>query len=405
MTCKVFKQRILYVCPLAHRGGHRPSAILAETMALTSAGFDVTLLTFNGFPEDNKHLRVQQITVFSKGKFSSLLWNFTKVLNHWAITKNITMLFEQFSTLLKAVILRKKIHYNAVHLRDGDPFVFLVFCLSFFLKNYNWILHMFFDPRQGMGKIDYAKLWRPIYRRSLLRNRFVFLCENEEITKEYERVMDGLFHKKAMYFPLITQYIGNAFDKEEARHLLKLPTNKTLLLCFGSLHSGKDIKVVASATHNLSDVCIIIAGKASPTTIDELKSITNNFIVRNYYVPEEEKALYYAAADAVIISYRKTFLERRSGAMLWDACKFAAPVIASNGGQMGELVKSFQVGLTFEPENALSLKRAIVEYLNLNQEAIKILKENCKKFCMNFSSESWSKRYRVIYDGVKKRQQ
>ena len=392
------KRKILYVCPLAHHGGHRPSAILTETMALTSAGFAVTVLTFNGFPQDGKRLRLQQITVLSQGRFSTFLLYFIKVLSYWSLTKNIVPLLEQFSTLLRAVFLRKKIQYDAIHLRDGDPFVFLVLFLNFFLKEYSWVIHMTFDPRNVMGKLDYSSLWQPIYRRSLLRNRLIFFCENEAIKNEYERVMAGLFRKKIIYFPLPTQYIGNICTKEEARHLLRLPANKTLFLCFGSLHSGKDLKVVTSACQDLPDVYIIVAGKTSTDAIDELKSTNNNLIIRNCYVPEQEKPLYYAAADANIISYHKSFLERRSGAMLWDACKFAAPVIASDGGQIGELVKSFQIGLTFEPENAISLRNAVVHYINLKQEDINIFKENCEKFCDSFSTESWGERYKVVYN-------
>jgi len=393
------RRKILYVCPLAHHGGHCPSAILTETMALTRAGFDVTLLTFNGLPEEGKPSRIQQITVLSQGRFSAFILYFTKIFNHWILTQNIVVLLEQFSSLAKAIFLKKKMKYDVIHLRDGNPFLFLVFFLNFFLKDYKWVLHMTVDPSKGiLQKVDYAKMWQPIYRRSLLRNRFVFLCENEIIKREYERVMDGLFCKRVIYVPLATQYVGNAFHKEEARQLLRLPKNKALLLSFGSLHSGKDLKVIAYASQDLPDVYLVIAGKASSSTIDEVKSINKHLIVRNYYIPEEEKPLYYAAADAVILSYHKTFLERRSGAMLWDACKFGATIIASDGGQLGELTRSFQLGLTFEPENALSLRNAIVRCLNLKREGLRILKRNCKTFCINFSTERWSERCKRIYE-------
>jgi glycosyltransferase involved in cell wall biosynthesis len=290
--------------------------------------------------------------------------------------------------------------YDVIHLTDGDPFAFLVLFLSFFLKDYIWVIHLIFDPGSALGKIDYSSLWFPIYRRSLNRNCFVFLCENEKIKKAYEGVINGLFNRKTIYFPLSTRYVGNTYTKEEARLRLKLPVGKILFLCFGSQHSGKDLMVVASACRDLANVEIVIAGKGSADTIYHLKLANNTIIIRDYYVPEHEKPLYYAAADAVIISYHKSFLERRSGALLWDACKFGAMVIASDGGQIGELVKSFQVGLVFETENPVSLRNAIVHFFNLRQEDINIYKENCKEFCASFSMESWSENYKVMLDNL-----
>jgi glycosyltransferase involved in cell wall biosynthesis len=396
MTATSVEQKILYVCPLAHHGGHRPSAVLTETSALISAGFDVTLLTFSGFSGDANYLQTKHLTVLSKSKFSAFISYFVTILSIRPKTKEIIVLFEQFLTLIKAVYLRRKIKYDIIHLSDGDPFVFLVLSINFFLKNYRWIIHVFFDPRKGLGKIDYAKFWRPIYNRSLRRNNFVFLCENEEITKEYKKILDGLLDKKTIYFPLATQFVGNTLSKEDARCRLGLPANKTLLLCFGSLHSGKNLTVVASATRDLPNTYVVFAGKAPSNLIQQLRSINKNIIVRDCYISEEEKPLYYSAADAVIISYNKSFLEKRSGAMLWDACKFASTVIASDGGQIGTLVKNFKVGLTFETENTLSLRNAVIQCQRLNQQDIQSIRANCRKFCNNFSTENWGKRYATV---------
>ena len=372
-----------------------------ETEALSMAGFHVTLLTFDGMQGEKLSPRVEHITILSGGVFSAFIRYISKIFNHWIPTHLIVMFFETFLTLLKAVLLKKREKFDIIHLRDGDPFIFLVLFFSFFLRKYEWVVHMILDPSKGiLQKINYAKLWRPIYRHSLLRNRFVFLCENMLAKGEYEKCMDGLFAKRVIYLPHGTQYVGRVFPKEEARQLLGLPKNKTILLCFGSFHSGKDLRVVAHALKELPDVYLVLAGKAALSTIDEVKAIKKHLIARNYYIPQEEKPLYFSAADAVVLSYRKTFLNQRTAGMLWEACKFGTTIIASDGGQLGELTTLFQVGLLFEPENAPSLRKTILRFLNLKEEELRILKRNCKIFCTEFSMERWSKRCQRIFNYV-----
>lgn len=397
------RRKILYVSPLAHHGGHRPTETLTETVALTSVGLDVTLLTFDGLPLREKPLAIQQITVLSQGRFSALIRYLSKIFNHWIPTHLIVMFFEMFLCLMKAVFLKKRGKYNIIYLLNTGPFLFLLLFLSFHLKDYKWVVHMSGADSPSAGilqKINYAKLWRPIYRHSLLRNRFVFLCENMLAKGEYEKCMDGLFAKRVIYLPHGTQYVGRVFPKEEARQLLGLPKNKTILLSFGSFHSGKDLRVVAHALKGLPDVYLVLAGKSSLSTIDEVKAIKKHLIARNYYIPEEEKSLYFSAADAVVLSYRKTFLNQRTAGMLWETCKFGTTIIASDGGQLGELTTLFQVGLLFEPENAPSLRKTILRFLNLKEEELRILKRNCKRFCTEFSMERWSKRCQRIFNYV-----
>ena len=260
---------------------------------------------------------------------------------------------------------------------------------------------MILDPSKGiLQKINYAKILKPIYYGSLVRNSFAFLCENQIIKHEYERIMGGLFAGRIAYLPLVTQYVGTTTSKEEARQRLNLPKSKITLLSFGSFHSGKDLKVIAHALQSLTNVYLLLAGKASYWRIDYIRSIKKEVIVRNYYIPEDEKRLYFSAADAIVLSYFKSFLERKTAGMLWEGCKFGIPIIASDGGQLGKLVKRYELGLLFEPEDALSLRKAIFRFLRLSEDELKRFKRNCKKFSNDFSAEKWSIRCERIYNYI-----
>jgi glycosyltransferase involved in cell wall biosynthesis len=309
------------------------------------------------------------------------------------------MFFETFSTLVKAIFLKKQEKYDIIHLRDGDPFLFLLLLLNFFTKDCKWVVFVFMDPNSGvLQKINYAKIWLPIYRRSLSRNRLLFLCENDLIKQELEKIMPDLFAKKVIHLPLPANYVGSTLPKAEARQHLMLPKNKAILLSFGSHHSGKNPEVVVRASRDLPDVYLLLAGKIPPNVTNRVKSIKNHLIIKNYYIPEKEKQLYFCASDAIVLSYNKTFLKRNPAAMLWDACKFGIPIIASDGGQLGKLVRLFQLGLLFEPENELSLRKAILCFLSLEPKKLKTLKKNCERFCTEFSTQKWSEQIKRIYD-------
>lgn len=388
------RRKILYVCPLAHRGGHRPHAIVTETKALSMAGFDPTLLTFDGVEGEKEVPRIQHLTILSQDKISSLVRFSTKILNHSTLTQYVAVLFEMFSSLLKAVFVKKKGEYDIIHLREGDPFPFLVLLLNFFLKGYKWVVTILvLDPSMGIiRKINYNKLWKPFYYCSLVKNRFVYLCLTESLKLEYEKLMNGLFANRVIYLPPFTECVENTFPKEKARECLGLPKDKIMLLAFGSFHLGKNTSIIVRALQDLPNVYLVLAGSFE-REVDIERSSRAHLIIRNYYIPEEEKLLYFSAADAVVLSYRRNFLKTACPSMLWEACKLGKPVIASDGGQLGELVKAFQLGLLFETENEFSLRKAILRFLNLGQNELKVLNTNCKRFCSEFSSKKWCKRY------------
>ncbi len=391
--------KILYVSPLAHTGGHRPTRLLSETRVLNSAGFNIGLLTFKDFPIDGKEFDLEKNTVVSQKKFVFLTY-FIKALEIKALEKNnlpkvFAYFLEQFSTVFSAILLKKKLNYDIIHLSDGCPSIFILLFLNFFLKGYKWIAHMWSDPRLW-GRFYYSPFWQSVYKRSLVRNQFIFLCENDTSKKEYEAVMNGLLRNSLVYLPLATEMVGNTIPKHEARKRLKVPINEKLFLFFGAMHPQKDPLTVAYAAREIKNIKIIFAGKAPIDKINKLKSISENLIFRNHYISEQEKQYYYAAADSVLVSYNKAFSDRGIGMSLWDACRYTKPVIAIREGTIGSLVESFNIGLTYEPEDISSAKKAIINFNELSQKDLKVLEENCRKFCDTFSTKEWIEKYKTI---------
>jgi glycosyltransferase involved in cell wall biosynthesis len=415
--------KVLYVCPFAHHPGHPPSAAIHETQALARAGADVNLLTFCGIIDKTK-VKVPHITVFSHSEFPRPLQRSVNLsFARWTLFRWLVMFLENFLTLAAATRLKRKLKYDIIHLRDGEPFLFLPFLLSFPHRGLNWVVSLIggnlsYTPpplattlRKNLPlfvytlalKVINSKLWRPLYRRSLARNNFLFITQSEAVKRDYSTYLQGVFSGKVIYLPLGFGSTIRPVSKKEARQRLDLPQDKLLLLSFGTCHPGKDIEVVFRALKNLPDVVLLQGGKhtfsvgADPAKLAQDYAVLDRVIIKDYYIPEGEKPYYFFAADAVILSYTRKFLS--SASLLWESSLFETPVIASDNGQLGELVKTFQTGLLFKAQDAASLREAIMRFLSLKPEAIEIFKNNCRRFCDEFSIDKWAQGCLRLYKG------
>jgi glycosyltransferase involved in cell wall biosynthesis len=416
--------KVLYVCPFAHYSGHPPWAAIHEPEALAQAGVRVTLLTSYGII-DNTEVKVPHVTVISRSGGIFLLQRLINFFfTRWALFRWPIMLLANFLALVLAIRLKRKLKYDIIHLRDGDPFLFLPLVLSLPFRGQNWVVslmggNLFYIPppllktlRKDLRLFVYSvalkvlnsKLWRQLYRRSLARNNFLFLTQSEAVKRDYDSYLEGVFSGNVIHLPLGFGGTIRSVSKEEARRHLGLPQGKPLFLSFGASHPGKDLEVVFRALKNVPDVFLVQAGKyafsvgANPAKLAQDYAMQDKVIIRNDYIPEQEKPYYFFAADAVILSYTRQFLSTVS--LLWEACHFGTPVIASDNGQLGELVKTFRPGLLFTAQDVASLRKAITRFLGLKPEEIEVFKNNCQKFCQEFSLEKWAQRCLEIYEGV-----
>ena len=415
--------KVLYVCPFAHYSGHPPWAAIHEPEALARAGADVTLLTFYGII-DNTEVKVPHITVIPRQKRLSPMQRLTNLLfTRWALFRWPIMFLENFWTLAVAMRLKRKLNYDIIHIRDGDPFIPIPFLISLTKGNSNWVLSLMggglYKPTQLFAafrkdfrlfvytmalRIIHSKMWMPLYRRSLAKNRFLILTQSEAGKQRYDSYMQGIFAGKVAYLMMGQDDIDKSVSKEEARRHLGMPQDKPIFLSFGVPHPGKDLETLFRAVKDIPNIILVQAGKSTfsvgpnPTRLAENYATFDKVIIRDNYIPEEEKSYYFFAADAAILSYTKQFLSTVS--ILWDACHFRTPVIASDNGQLGELVKAFKPGLLFAAQDADSLRQAMVRFISLKPEKIEIMKDNCRRFCDKFSINEWAKGCLEIYEGL-----
>ena len=165
--------------------------------------------------------------------------------------------------------------------------------------------------------------------------------------------MDGAVSGSIYVLTLGVERTSNYLTQKEARRYLGLSEDKIVFLHFGALHHGKNIETVLSAIKDLPDALLVHAGKISPsiglTRLVSNLDMQNCVIIRDHYIPEIEKPYYFSAADAIILSYKRDFIQTAS--MILEGAKFKLPIIASDNGELGELVKRYGIGSVFHAED------------------------------------------------------
>jgi glycosyltransferase involved in cell wall biosynthesis len=155
---------------------------------------------------------------------------------------------------------------------------------------------------------------------------------------------------------------GAPRERAASRAALDLPPDGSLLLCLGALRPYKNIEGLIDAFGALPQTgrgTLLIAGAAkSPGYAAELLARAQSVPgvqVRAAFVPDSQLPAYLAAADVVVLPYRKLL----TSAMLLCALSYARPVVAPAFGPVRELLREGQAGFLFAPGDADALRAAL----------------------------------------------
>jgi glycosyltransferase involved in cell wall biosynthesis len=155
-----------------------------------------------------------------------------------------------------------------------------------------------------------------------------------------------------------------AADRDEARRRWTLPADKRVLLFYGAGYRRKGLDLAVEAMRSLAasvPAFLLCAGRhsADAQTAEGLAQLSEQGrarVIERYITDEEEKQL-FAAADAVLLPYRKHF---GSSGVLVHAIGAGLPVIVSDEEFMGRLVREHGLGIPFAPGDTQALAKAIV---------------------------------------------
>lgn len=157
----------------------------------------------------------------------------------------------------------------------------------------------------------------------------------------------------------------------EAKHRLGISRFERTILFFGNLRPSKGLADLLAAFEQLlanePRYRLIVAGQPIKgydnywqRTRRKLKRLekTGSVILRDEYIPDQDIAQYFAAADVLALPYREIF---QSG-VLFLGYSFGLPAVASDVGELRKDIIEGRTGFLCRPRDAGSLAGAIEKY-------------------------------------------
>lgn len=171
------------------------------------------------------------------------------------------------------------------------------------------------------------------------------------------------------------------------RSQLEIDPQRTVFLLFGNLTERKGVEQMLEAIAQLStghcqQLCFLLVGRCDPATQQQfqtkiLQTCSNRpaqIITRYGFISQQAVAEYFQLADVVLAPYQKHI--GMSGILL-QAAAAQKPVLSSDYGLMGEIVRAYQLGLAVDSTQPSELKAALIRFLEsspnsfFNREKIK----------------------------------
>ncbi len=187
-----------------------------------------------------------------------------------------------------------------------------------------------------------------------------------------ERISKFKTNVKALYLPDPVQIYSNSeTQSEKLRATLGIDPDRKVFLMFGVLQKRKGIYQLLEAIELLpSDLCqklcLLLVGPIGSeplikTRITELaEALPIQVISHAQFVPDHEIQPYFQVADVILAPYIHHI---GMSAILVRAAAAQKPVLASNYGLMGQMVKHHKLGITVDSSVPSEITKGLTEFL------------------------------------------
>lgn len=155
------------------------------------------------------------------------------------------------------------------------------------------------------------------------------------------------------------------------RQQLALPDDAPVLLAFGNIRDAKNLHLVIESLRHCHRPYLVVAGQvqsAAQRPLSFYRELAEQLGVADRcrwiarYVPDEEAANLFGAADIVVLTYSRAF--RSASGVLALAANYQVPCLASGGaGPLKTLVQQYELGRWVEPDNLQALVTGLEDLL------------------------------------------
>jgi glycosyltransferase involved in cell wall biosynthesis len=159
--------------------------------------------------------------------------------------------------------------------------------------------------------------------------------------------------------------------RADTRANLNLPNDKQLILAFGHIRDNKNLDLVIQAMVSFPNVYLLVAGKEQSSgqkpvsfyqNLAESLGVASRCRWHIGFIPDEEVANLFEAADLAALTYSSTF--RSASSALSIAANYHKPCLVSSGqGHLKSVVSKYQLGVYVEPDSVDSIIEGINKWL------------------------------------------
>ncbi len=158
---------------------------------------------------------------------------------------------------------------------------------------------------------------------------------------------------------------------KKIKESLGIEPNRTVFLMFGALRKRKGIYQLLDAIALLSSelcekFCLLLVGPVSsdPLIQKRIKEISESLPIQivkyDKFVPDQEIQPYFQIADVILAPYQRHI---GMSAILVRAAAAQKPVLSSNYGLMGQMIKHYQLGMAVDTTIPNEITKGLMQFL------------------------------------------
>jgi glycosyltransferase involved in cell wall biosynthesis len=222
-----------------------------------------------------------------------------------------------------------------------------------------------------------------LFTRFLFRKTDFFIAQSDAVERELTAFWPGARYRTVPH--PVYNIFGSPLEPQQAKSLLGLPDTR-ILLFFGYVRRYKGLNVLLDALRLVPPdlgIHLLVVGEFYD---DEQKyraqvrdlHLDERVTIHSDYIPNEEVAKYFSAADAVVLPY----VSATQSGIAQIAYNFDKPVIATDVGGLAEVVIHDRTGFVVPPGDPAALAGAIMAFYREDRGAAFTLevKQEKKKY-------------------------
>ncbi|MGC9504487.1 glycosyltransferase family 4 protein [Baaleninema sp.] len=190
----------------------------------------------------------------------------------------------------------------------------------------------------------------------------------------------------------------------QIRQELGIEPQRRIALLFGALNERKGVLQAIASLRQLppelcQQLCLLLVGESRivdgiEAEIAEVLRDRPVQIRRQYeFVPEADVPGYFQLCDLVLAPYQRHV--GMSGILIWAAAA-GKPVLSSDYGLMGELVRRYHLGIRVDSTNPDAIARGLTQWL-LDKNNVSCIESRLDAFALENVAEEFA---RVIFEAV-----